>query len=100
MSSDASSELRPSEEPPHEERRLKKPAARSRQNSPLPGPNTRSPLPTSVMSPHNQDLSKITADMNDWRLGLISRIWNRKSKESPDSSLKLQLRDIRSVTQK
>lgn len=66
MSSDASSELRPSEEPPHQERRLKKPAARSRQNSPLPGPNTRSPLPTSVMSPHNQDLSKITADMNAW----------------------------------
>ncbi|KAF5699791.1 hypothetical protein FMUND_14602 [Fusarium mundagurra] len=67
MSSDTSSELRPSEEPPQQqERRLKKPAARSRQNSPLPGPNTRSPLPTSVMSPHNQDLSKITADMNDW----------------------------------
>ncbi|ENH64647.1 hypothetical protein FOC1_g10013922 [Fusarium oxysporum f. sp. cubense race 1] len=65
MSSDASSELRPSE-PPQQERRLKKPAARSRQNSPLPGPNTRSPLPTSVTSPHNQDLSKITADMNDW----------------------------------
>ncbi|KAF4426641.1 hypothetical protein FACUT_9755 [Fusarium acutatum] len=66
MSSDASSELRPLEEPQQQERRLKKPAARSRQNSPLPGPNTRSPLPTSVMSPHNQDLSKITADMNDW----------------------------------
>lgn len=66
MSSDASSELRPPEEPPQQGRRLKKPAARSRQNSPLPGPNTRSPLPTSVMSPHNQDLSKITADMNDW----------------------------------
>ncbi|KAF9772502.1 hypothetical protein IL306_009785 [Fusarium sp. DS 682] len=60
------SELRLSDEPPQQERRLKKPAARSRQNSPLPGPNTRSPLPTSVMNPHSQDMSKITADMNDW----------------------------------
>ncbi|KAF4454583.1 hypothetical protein F53441_2926 [Fusarium austroafricanum] len=66
MSVDSSSELRLSEEPLQQERRLKKPAARSRQNSPLPGPNTRSPLPASAMNPHNQDMSKIAADMNDW----------------------------------
>ncbi|KAF5026632.1 hypothetical protein F66182_1258 [Fusarium sp. NRRL 66182] len=53
-------------ESPAEERRLKKPAARSRQPSPLPEANTRAPLPTSVMSPHKEDMSKIVADMNDW----------------------------------
>ncbi|KAM0559581.1 hypothetical protein ACHAPJ_004105 [Fusarium lateritium] len=56
----------PSEEKPVEGRRLKKPAARSRQPSPLPQADTRAPLPTSVMNPHNEDMSKIAADMNDW----------------------------------
>jgi hypothetical protein len=51
---------------PQQERRLKKPAARSRQNSPLPDANSRTPLPTSVTNPHNQDISKMAADMNDW----------------------------------
>ncbi|KAM0346875.1 hypothetical protein ACHAPU_005215 [Fusarium lateritium] len=59
-------EVRTVEEPPQEERRLKKPAARSRQNSPLPGPNTRTALPPSVMSPHSQDMSKMADDMNNW----------------------------------
>ncbi|KAG8351863.1 hypothetical protein FVEN_g10109 [Fusarium venenatum] len=49
---------------PQQERRLKKPAARSRQNSPLPDANSRTPLP--VMNPHNQDISKMAADMNNW----------------------------------
>ncbi|KAG8665916.1 hypothetical protein FPOAC2_11002 [Fusarium poae] len=49
--------------PPQQERRLKKPAARSRQNSPLPDANSRTPLP--VMN-HSQDISKIAADMNSW----------------------------------
>ncbi|KAM0447242.1 hypothetical protein ACHAQK_000789 [Fusarium lateritium] len=66
MPADNRLEVRPTEERPPEERRLKKPAARSRQNSPLPGPNTRTALPTSVMNPHNQDLSKMAEDMNSW----------------------------------
>ncbi|KAI6772124.1 hypothetical protein HG530_003082 [Fusarium avenaceum] len=66
MPADGNLEVRPTEERPQEERRLKKPAARSRQNSPLPGPNTRTALPSSVMNPHNQDLSKMAEDMNSW----------------------------------
>ncbi|SPJ73748.1 uncharacterized protein FTOL_03478 [Fusarium torulosum] len=66
MPADIKLEVRPTEERPQEERRLKKPAARSRQNSPLPGPNTRTALPTSVMNPHSQDLSKMAEDMNSW----------------------------------
>ncbi|KPM43520.1 hypothetical protein AK830_g3033 [Neonectria ditissima] len=45
--------------------RLKKPSVRSRSRSPL-DPGHRAPLPTSSMSPHTQDLSKVAADMNDW----------------------------------
>ncbi|RSM17309.1 hypothetical protein CDV31_003864 [Fusarium ambrosium] len=48
------------------EPRLKKPGVRSRQRSPMPDPNGRAPLPASAMNPHNQDMSRITADMNDW----------------------------------
>jgi hypothetical protein len=66
MPADNKLEVRPTEERPQEERRLKKPAARSRQNSPLPGPNTRTALPASVMNPHSQDLSKMAEDMNSW----------------------------------
>ncbi|RGP80635.1 hypothetical protein FLONG3_1239 [Fusarium longipes] len=66
MSVDSPSEARPSNEQPQQERRLKKPAARSRQPSPLPDANSRSPLPPSVMNPHSQDISKMAADMNDW----------------------------------
>ncbi|KAI8671363.1 Iwr1 domain-containing protein [Fusarium keratoplasticum] len=48
------------------EPRLKKPGVRSRQRSPMPDPNARAPLPVSAMNPHNQDMSRIAADMNDW----------------------------------
>ncbi|KAM0434409.1 hypothetical protein ACHAPT_003505 [Fusarium lateritium] len=48
------------------EPRLKKPGVRSRQRSPMPDPNARAPLPTSAMNPHNQDMSRIAADMNNW----------------------------------
>ena len=49
-----------------EERRLKKPGVKSRSRSPQPNIQDQSPLPPSVMNPHNQDMAKITADMNDW----------------------------------
>ncbi|KAF7563788.1 hypothetical protein G7046_g329 [Stylonectria norvegica] len=51
---------------PEEERRLKKPGVKSRSRSPHPESRTQAPLPTSVRRPHNEDMSKITADMNDW----------------------------------
>ncbi|RBR19068.1 uncharacterized protein FIESC28_05739 [Fusarium coffeatum] len=66
MSAGNTSETKPSDEQPQQERRLKKPAARSRQPSPLPDANSRTPLPTSILNPHNQDMSRMAADMNDW----------------------------------
>lgn len=47
---------------PVEEQRLKRPGVKSRSRSPQP----RTPLPASAMSPHNQDMTKVAADMNDW----------------------------------
>ncbi|KAH8737749.1 hypothetical protein BGZ61DRAFT_22016 [Ilyonectria robusta] len=47
---------------PVEEQRLKRPGVKSRSRSPQP----RTPLPASATSPHNQDMTKVAADMNDW----------------------------------
>ncbi|KAH7162600.1 hypothetical protein B0J13DRAFT_517854 [Dactylonectria estremocensis] len=49
---------------PAEKPRLKRPTAKSRSRSPAPGGRT--PLPASAMNPHNQDMSKVAADMNSW----------------------------------
>ncbi|KAF7551583.1 hypothetical protein G7Z17_g4915 [Cylindrodendrum hubeiense] len=50
---------------PAEEQRLKRPGVKSRSRSPQ-APGNRTPLPASVMNPHSQDMSRVTADMNDW----------------------------------
>ncbi|KAH7170495.1 hypothetical protein EDB81DRAFT_167473 [Dactylonectria macrodidyma] len=49
---------------PTKKPRLKRPTAKSRSRSPAPGGRT--PLPASAMNPHNQDMSKVAADMNSW----------------------------------
>ncbi|KAM0363679.1 hypothetical protein ACHAP4_000535 [Fusarium culmorum] len=71
---------------PQQERRLKKPSARSRQNSPLPDANSRTPLPTSVMNPHNQDISKRAADMNDWVMKEIGANLEKMEQEKQKTS--------------
>lgn len=86
MSADSTSEAAPQNEQPQQERRLKKPAARSRQPSPLPDANSRTPLPASVMNPHKQDISKMAADMNDWVMKEIGANLEEMEKEKQKTS--------------